>query len=70
MRGLNEIVLVDDQKGGERVVKVGTGARWGKLYERLDGLNITVIGGRVSSVGVGGFLLGGEFARISLLKRD
>ncbi|KAL2059860.1 hypothetical protein VTL71DRAFT_10015 [Oculimacula yallundae] len=40
---------------------VGTGNRWGAVYEFLEPSNLTVVGGRVSDVGVGGFLLGGMF---------
>lgn len=38
---------------------VGTGQRWGAVYECLEPWNLTVVGGRVGDVGVGGFLLGG-----------
>lgn len=38
---------------------IGPGNRWGQVYDRLDPLNITVLGGRVADVGVGGLLLSG-----------
>ena len=38
---------------------VGAGNLWGDVYSRLDAYNVTVSGGRVSSVGVGGLTLGG-----------
>jgi FAD/FMN-containing dehydrogenase len=41
------------------VVSVGSGARWGEVYEVLEPLGITVLGGRVQSVGVGGLITGG-----------
>jgi FAD/FMN-containing dehydrogenase len=44
-----------------RIVSVGPGARWGKVYEYLDPYNVTVIGGRFPHVGVGGLMLGGIF---------
>jgi FAD/FMN-containing dehydrogenase len=40
--------------------RVGTGARWMDVYKVLEPLNRTVVGGRNSNVGVGGFILGGE----------
>lgn len=44
-----------------RVVSVGPGQRWGEVYEALNKFGISVIGGRIPSVGVGGLLLGGRF---------
>ncbi|KAF9894655.1 hypothetical protein FE257_006543 [Aspergillus nanangensis] len=38
---------------------VGPGARWGDVYETLMEHNRTVPGGRLGSVGVGGFITGG-----------
>ncbi|KAI1871528.1 uncharacterized protein JN550_004522 [Neoarthrinium moseri] len=35
------------------------GSRWGQVYRTLEGQGIAVAGGRASSVGVGGFILGG-----------
>jgi FAD/FMN-containing dehydrogenase len=39
---------------------VGTGCRWNAVYETLEKEGLMAIGGRAASVGVGGFLLGGE----------
>jgi len=39
---------------------VGPGNRWADVYDFLDPMNLTAVGGRDSQVGVGGFLLGGE----------
>ena len=41
--------------------KVGAGQRWGNVYDALDPYNVTVVGGRVLDVGVGGFILGSWF---------
>ncbi|KAH8678285.1 hypothetical protein BX600DRAFT_507245 [Xylariales sp. PMI_506] len=41
------------------LVSVRPGSLWGKVYETLDKLNMTVTGGRASMVGVGGFMMGG-----------
>lgn len=53
---LNSFELSEDRK----TARIGAGARWGKVYTMLDPLGLTVSGGRVSGVGVGGFLLGGK----------
>lgn len=37
---------------------VSPARKWDDLYEELDPLNLTVIGGRVAGVGVGGLVLG------------
>ncbi|KAM7203267.1 hypothetical protein V8F33_002258 [Rhypophila sp. PSN 637] len=43
----------------QNAVHVSPGARWGPVYRYLQPLNITVVGGRVLEVGVGGLTLGG-----------
>jgi len=40
-------------------VTIGMGLKWDDVYTALEPLNITVAGGRVEGVGVGGFTLGG-----------
>ena len=40
--------------------RVGPGATWGDIYSKLDPLNLTVIGGRASQVGIAGLTLGGK----------
>lgn len=40
-------------------VTVGTGLIWDDIYAFLDPFNLTVVGGRESGVGVGGYILGG-----------
>ncbi|PGG98860.1 hypothetical protein AJ80_09442 [Polytolypa hystricis UAMH7299] len=47
---MKSVSLAADQK----VVSVGGGARWLDVYSALDPKNLTVIGGRTASVGVGG----------------
>ena len=39
---------------------VGGGARWGDIYLKLDAMNLSVVGGRVFDVGVGGLTLSGQ----------
>lgn len=42
-----------------KVASISPAARWGSVYETLEPLGRMVAGGRGSTVGVGGFLLGG-----------
>lgn len=58
---LNGLQLSEDRE----TAYVGTGNRWGAVYEWLEPSNRTVVGGRVGDVGVGGFLLGGIHCSIS-----
>jgi hypothetical protein len=46
--------------GDKKSVKVGAGARWVDVYSSLEKDNLSVVGGRVSDVGVGGLTLGGS----------
>ncbi|KAK4164380.1 hypothetical protein QBC43DRAFT_237412 [Cladorrhinum sp. PSN259] len=52
---MNEIKVFADRK----TVTVGPGNRWVNLAEALDPLGLAVVGGRASTVGVSGLLLGG-----------
>ncbi|KAL9075850.1 MAG: hypothetical protein Q9157_003840 [Trypethelium eluteriae] len=47
------------------VAIVGSGLTWGEVYTYLDEFNVTVVGGRVSDVGVGGLTLGGGLSYLS-----
>jgi len=42
------------------LTKVGAGNRWFDVYSKLDTQQLSVIGGRVAGIGVGGLTLGGE----------
>lgn len=44
----------------KNVATVGAGGRWLGVYNELDRYNVTVVGGRVVDVGVGGLILGCE----------
>lgn len=44
---------------GESTVSVGVGTTWDAVYAKLDPLGLSVAGGRVAGVGVGGLTLGG-----------
>jgi FAD/FMN-containing dehydrogenase len=53
---LNQIELSADKKS----VFLGAGLRWAEVYSALEADGLTVLGGRVATVGVGGILLGGS----------
>ncbi|KAI2619334.1 FAD-binding domain-containing protein [Hypoxylon sp. NC1633] len=52
---LNSTVLSSDKK----TAKIGPGSRWEAVYDTLVPEGLTVVGGRVGPVGVGGLMLGG-----------
>ncbi|EAQ84426.1 hypothetical protein CHGG_08440 [Chaetomium globosum CBS 148.51] len=58
---LDTITVSDDAS----VVSVGPGQRWGGVVEALDSHNVTAVAGRLTSLGVGGLLLGGGFSFFS-----
>ncbi|CAF1319659.1 unnamed protein product [Rotaria sp. Silwood1] len=45
-----------------RTVDLGAGLLWDDVYQVLDPLNITVVGGRVTGVGIAGLILGGGYS--------
>ncbi|KAI0967528.1 putative FAD-binding oxidoreductase [Xylaria arbuscula] len=61
MSGFNSVEY-DAQMG---VAVVGTGMRWGEVYSHLDQYNVTVVGGRILQVGVGGLTLGSGLSYLS-----
>lgn len=52
---LKDIHISEDRKS----VIVGSGCRFGEVYNKLENVNLSCVGGRASSVGVGGLVLGG-----------
>ena len=40
-------------------VAVGPGNKWEDVHTALDSTGVTVVGGRIGNVGVGGYLVGG-----------
>jgi FAD/FMN-containing dehydrogenase len=42
-----------------QTVDLGPSLLWDDVYDRLDSYGVTVIGGRIPGVGVGGLTLGG-----------
>ncbi|KAH8647546.1 putative 6-hydroxy-D-nicotine oxidase [Tricladium varicosporioides] len=57
LQRLNQITVNADKT----VASVGPGGRWGDVYAALDPHNVSVIGGRIPSVGIGGLILGGGY---------
>jgi hypothetical protein len=55
MQSMNQVTVSSDQK----IVSIGPGNRWGNIYPTLDGMNLAMVGGRVSPVGSGGLITGG-----------
>lgn len=58
---LTDVELSKDKK----IASVGAGNTWYNVYEQLTPKNLTVIGGRVSPIGVGGLTLGGGISFFS-----
>ncbi|KAL2836742.1 hypothetical protein BJX68DRAFT_250339 [Aspergillus pseudodeflectus] len=61
MSRLSSVKLSDD----ESIAGLGAGARWIDVYKVLEEKGLTVVGGRSSTVGVGGFTLGGGISFLS-----
>ena len=53
---LNEVQTSEDQT----MTRVGAGNTWIDVYEQLVPHNLSVVGGRVAAIGVGGLTLGGK----------
>jgi FAD/FMN-containing dehydrogenase len=61
LRGLNELALSDDRT----LTRVGPGNHWIDVYDYLGPKNLSVVGGRVSGIGVGGLTLGASDGYVS-----
>lgn len=57
MSSINQVTVSADKS----YTSVGPGNRWVDVYMKLDALGLAVPGGRVSTVGVGGLVTGGEY---------
>jgi FAD/FMN-containing dehydrogenase len=58
MRSMKSLALSEDRK----IASVGGGSIFSDLYPQLEPYNLTVMGGRVPGIGVGGFTTGGKLA--------
>jgi FAD/FMN-containing dehydrogenase len=56
LKSLNEITY----DPASSTARVGPGNRWTAVVEALEPYNVTVVGGRIGHVGVGGYLVGGK----------
>ena len=63
MRSIKNVEVSADQT----ITSIGGGAIWRDVYQKLAAMDLMVIGGRVSNVGVGGLTLGGKSLHMSLL---
>lgn len=68
----NDGVLIDtsslnirEYNEKSQTVKIGTGLRWGDVYNYLDQYQVMVVGGRNIDVGVGGLILGSGLSYLS-----
>ncbi|KXJ97312.1 hypothetical protein Micbo1qcDRAFT_181829 [Microdochium bolleyi] len=61
MSKLNHVTVSKDRK----TVEVGAGNRWVNVYSQLDPQGLTVVGGRVDTVGVSGLITGGGISYFS-----
>ncbi len=57
MRRLKGVTLSPDKS----TVEITVGEHWASVYAELDKHGLTTAGGRVSRIGVAGFILGGEW---------
>ena len=58
---LNEITINNNQ----HTVSIGPGNKWIHVYRQIEYSNLTVVGGRIGDVGVGGLTLGGGISFFS-----
>jgi FAD/FMN-containing dehydrogenase len=62
LRGLDELAVSEDRT----LTRVGPGNHWIDVYDYLGPKNLSVVGGRVSGIGVGGLTLGGGISWFSM----
>ncbi|KAJ7689857.1 hypothetical protein B0H17DRAFT_883436, partial [Mycena rosella] len=62
LQNMNQIQVLEEGN----IVSFGSGCRWHDVYSALRPYNLTTVGGRVTDVGVGGFLLGGGISALSM----
>ena len=66
LRAMNVVKLSEDHS----VTFAGAGSIWDDIYKKLQPLNLTVVGGRVAGLGVGGLTTGGRFICLTLSLRS
>ena len=55
LQNINQLTVSFDKS----FISLGPGLRWGEVYDALDPVGVSVIGGRIPHVGVAGLILGG-----------
>ncbi|MCJ1451511.1 hypothetical protein MMC28_001849 [Mycoblastus sanguinarius] len=55
LSSITNVTVSPDRK----TTSAGGDARWGAIYSQLDARNLSIVGGRVFDIGIGGFALGG-----------
>ena len=55
LRAMNSVTLNADKT----IASLGPGGVWSEIYAQLSPYNLTVMGGRVTGIGVGGISTGG-----------
>ncbi|KAF2030280.1 FAD-binding domain-containing protein [Setomelanomma holmii] len=60
-KDLNEVVF----DAASMTVRVGPGNDWQDVHQALEGTGVTVVGGRIGDVGVGGYVVGGGLSFLS-----
>ncbi|KAF2840459.1 FAD binding domain-containing protein [Patellaria atrata CBS 101060] len=61
LKKLNQVTY----NSATQTVKIGPGNRWENVSDALYGTGVTVVGGRIGNVGVGGYMLGGGLGFLS-----
>lgn len=56
LRAMNAVNL----NTNHTITTVGAGSIWENVYKKLQPMNLTVLGGRVAGLGVGGLTTGGK----------
>ena len=51
-----------DYDAASQTAQIGSGLVWDDVYSALEPFNVSVVGGRVSGVGVAGLTLGGGYS--------
>lgn len=57
LANVNQVQVSKDRT----LTQVGAGTHWVDVYSQLDPLGLSVVGGRVAAIGVGGLTLGGRY---------
>lgn len=67
LKALDRVDLAKDRQ----TCWIGPGSTWAKVYSKLNPQGLTVVGGRASTVGVGGFCLsGGLYLYLGRVSRE